>query len=126
VKNPESNETIVQEKTMLDLKTTAAAVLALTISAGAAIAQNANDDGGRTFPRPETFGTTETNRDVQPPVSNESTGSILLTDDLATRYQTMAPEEQARVRTECGRMEQDKAKYSDSVQSFCKNISAPQ
>ncbi|WP_420962239.1 hypothetical protein [Brucella sp. IR073] len=111
---------------MLDLKTTAAAVLALTMSAGAAIAQNANDEGGPTFPRPGTFGTTETNQSAQPPVSNESTGSIVLTDDLPTRYQAMSPEEQARVRTECGRMEQDKTKYSDSVQSFCKDISAPQ
>ncbi|GGA85884.1 hypothetical protein GCM10011491_11900 [Brucella endophytica] len=109
---------------MLDLKTTAAALLALSMSAGVALAQNApsGDEGGRTFPRPETFGPTEPNRGVeQPALDTAPTGSIR-NDDFNARWQAMTPGERDRVRANCNAMNQNKALYSDNVDSLCKSV----
>ncbi|KXF78086.1 hypothetical protein ATN84_24315 [Paramesorhizobium deserti] len=114
---------------MLDLKTTAAAVLALSMSAGVAFAQTAasQDEGGRTFPRPgTTVGEMQMDQSTYDAfVSDEATGSVREDADFAERWRAMSPEEQDKIRTNCGQMEQEKALFSDKVHSLCKSISAP-
>ncbi|RCS23176.1 hypothetical protein DUT91_12730 [Phyllobacterium salinisoli] len=112
---------------MLDLKTTVAAVFALSISLGPALAQNAatGDDPGRTFPRPETTGGVQT-MDMganEPLVDDQTTGSIRDDGDFAERWRTMSPTEQEKVRANCDTMTMDKTLYSDNVDSLCKSFS---
>jgi len=120
---------------MFDLKTTAAAFLALSMSAGMAMAQNtpstdnpsAQDQGGPTFPRPgTTFGNMQMDQSTYDAfVSDETTGSIRDESDFAVRWRAMSPDEQDKVRAACGQMQQEKVQFSDKVQGICKSIASP-
>ncbi|PYE88528.1 hypothetical protein [Phyllobacterium leguminum] len=121
---------------MFDLNTMTAALLALFMSAGAALAQNApsNSDNGPTFPRTGTdaptpgnsIGNTQLDQSTYDAfVDDQSTGSIRDQGEFMTRYQAMTSEEQAKVREACGSMQQEKTQYSDKVQGICKSISNP-
>ncbi|GAB1581528.1 hypothetical protein [Phyllobacterium phragmitis] len=118
---------------MFDLKTAAAALLAFSMSAGVALAQNApstegaQDEGGPTFPRPgTTIGNMQMDQSTYDAfVDDETTGSIRDDGDFAERWRAMSPDEQDKVRAACGQMQQDKALFSDKVQGICKSISTP-